>query len=86
MDGRPAGADQKEGWKVLTYEKAKSVLEPNDDVFVVDRGRVKRARVKKIFMDSLATDAGILDFISHGWEWYLTEKVAKEKAGRGFGI
>lgn len=52
---------------MITYTKAKQVLDEGDVVFALDENwGVEEAIVRKIQADSLLTDKGFLDFFLHG--------------------
>ena len=63
---------------MITPVKAWDLIEIGDQVFIHDGGVVP-CTVRKVELDHLVTDDGVLYYEDHGELWWLTEKVAKEK-------
>ena len=63
---------------MITPLKAWELIAVGESVFYHD-GKVVSAEVKKVDLDHIVTDDGVLYYQDHGQSWWLTEKVAKEK-------
>lgn len=68
---------------MLTYRKAKELLEVGDDVYIIENGKIETLRIKRIFSDSLYVRGGFLPFDTVGEDWWLTKTIAKRKLERG---
>ena len=69
---------------MVTYRKAKKLLQPGDTVYSLDEsGGVTEAIVLEVCDGWMETRIGILDFDDHGCTWWLTEKVAMENVKEG---
>lgn len=62
---------------MITYNKAKQLLEPGDYVYINEGGQVVEQKVLYIHRDSLRTTDGYLYFDEHGYSWWLTKEGAK---------
>ena len=63
----------------LTFRTARKILTVGDAVFVLLCGRCETAEILEICDGWLETTIGVLDFEEVGYNWFLTETVAKEK-------
>ena len=58
---------------MITYKKAKELLQPGDVVYTTDReSRPVEAEVLEVCAGHLRTTKGNLDFLDHGYTWWLT--------------
>lgn len=63
---------------MVTYQKAKQLLDPGDQVFIIINNQVEAQTIIRIHMDSLSVQDGYLYFDDHGQTWWLTRLVAQE--------
>ena len=63
---------------MITPVKAWELIAVGEDVYIHD-GVVVACTVRKVDLDHLVVDGGILYYEDHGELWWLTEIVAKEK-------
>lgn len=63
---------------MITPVKAWDLISVGDDVYIHDGGVVP-CTVRKVDLDHLVTDDGVLYYEDHGELWWLTQRVAKEK-------
>lgn len=58
---------------MITYRKAKKLTPPGDVVYTTDyEGRTVEAEVLEVCAGHLRTTKGNLDFLDHGYTWWLT--------------
>ena len=51
---------------MITYQKAKQLLAPGDQVFIIINNQVETQTITRIHMDSLSVQDGYLYFDDHG--------------------
>lgn len=65
---------------MLTYKKARKLLDPGDIVYTVQGGRVVEHIVRKLYADSLDTDEDVFFYDEVGKLWFLTRRSALDCA------
>ena len=64
---------------MITSAKAWDLIAVGESVFIHDDRGVVPCTVRKVDLDHLVVDNGVLYYEDHGELWWLTKKVAKEK-------
>ena len=59
---------------MLTYAKAKKLLNIGDIVYIIEGGRVVEQKIIRIHKDALAVKDGYLYFDEVGQTWWLTRR------------
>lgn len=59
---------------MITYRKAKELLEPGETVYTTSNGKIVEHSVMQILKDHLLTDKGTLHYDNHGITWWLTRE------------
>ena len=70
---------------MITQRKAKALLRPGDVVFATNGSRIFPATVLRIEASCIDTNLDALHYEDHGFLWWLTERVAKEKIQEIYG-
>ncbi len=67
---------------MLTYRKAKQLLDIGDVVYIIEGGQIEEQKVIRIHQDALAVQDGYLYFDEVGISWWLTKRGALDSAGK----
>lgn len=59
---------------MLTYRKAKQLLDIGDAVYIIEGGRIVELKIIRIHQDALAGKDGYLYFDEVGISWWLTRR------------
>ena len=67
---------------MLSYRKAKQLLDIGDIVYIIERGQIVELKIIRIHQDALAVKDGYLYFDEVGETWWLTKRVAQDAINR----
>lgn len=63
---------------MLSYRKAKQLLDIGDTVYIIEGGRILELKIIRIHQDALAVRDGYLYFDEVGESWWLTKRGAQD--------